>query len=655
MRAFLTSLLVTGLLLPGVAFGQTLSRADRDLYATAFAAADARQYEAAIAATVAARDPALRSVLRWLRLTDPATETSFAEIADFVEAHPGWPGRSALRRAAEEAMPRDLPASRVLSWFSANPPVTGTGKARNANALLDIGREAEAVETAREAWRTTSFPRDIELAFHQRFQRYLTPEDERARFERLVFEGRNAPAQRQARRLGSGFAELATARIKLAKREPGVDGAIRRVPAALQNDEGLLFERARWRMRSDRFSGALELVDPVPVAVEHPEQWWDLRAWMARRALRLGDISVAYRLASQNGLTQGVGFAEAEFLAGWIALDWLRDPDLALPHFQRLHAGVSSPISLARGAFWAGEALARADRQAEAAQWWQRAAIHGDTFYGQMAVSRLGHAPAVVGNPPATIPDSRQRAFDDSELVQVILRLADLGQHDLVFRFFAALRLQASDEIAWRMIGNLASRIERPDQQVWTAKRARRDGYLLSDHLFPQLNGIDLGPAEEAALVLGLMRQESSFWTGAVSRAGARGLMQLMPATAKETAAQLGLDYNLSRLIEDPEFNVTLGRVFLIDMISRYDGYLPLVLAAYNAGPGRANQWIREYGDPRDPEVDELTWIESIPFSETRNYVQRVLEAAYIYRGKLGLPNAPLPTVFTLAPTSATY
>lgn len=654
LRTLLASLLALSLAWPAVAAAQTLSRADRELYATAFAAADGRQYEAAIAATAAADDQLLRDVLRWLRLIDPATEASFSEVADFVEAHPGWPGRSALRRAAEEAMPLSLPASRVLSWFADNPPVTGTGKARHATALLNIGREAEAETLARQFWRETSFPRDVELAFHERFRRYLTPEDQRARFEMLVFEGRSAPAQRQARRLGPSFADLATARLKLARREGGVDGAIRRVSSELQNDEGLLFERARWRMRADRFRDALELVDPVPVPVAHPEQWWELRAWMARRALRIGEISVAYRLASQNGLTQGVDFAEAEFLAGWIALDWLEDPEMARPHFERLYNGVSSQISLARGAFWTGETFSRAGQAAEAAQWWRRAAIHGETFYGQMAIARLGEAPAIVANPPAAVPESRQRAFDALDLVRVIERLAELERHDLVFRFFAALRQQTRDEVDWRMIGNLAEQLGRTDQQVWTAKRARRDGYLLADHLFPLLEEIDLGAPEEAALVLGLMRQESSFWTGAVSSAGARGLMQLMPATARQTAAKLGLDYSLSRLVDDPEFNVTLGRVFLIDMVARYDGYLPLVLAAYNAGPGRANQWIREYGDPRDPAVDELTWIESIPFSETRNYVQRVMEAAYIYRGKLGLPDRPLPSLFQLALSPAT-
>ncbi len=654
LRKTLTGLLLAGLALPQLAAAQPLSRADRELYATAFAAADGRQYEAAIAATAVAEDRLLRDVLRWLRLRDPASQAGFAEIAAFLDAHPDWPGSWTLRRAAEEAMPADLPPSRVLDWFAANPAVTGAGQARHATALLARGREAEAVELARAAWRDADFPRDVEQAFYARFGRFLTPDDERARFERLLFAQRGAAALRQARRLGPGFAELATARLKLAKREPGVDAAIERVPQRLRDDEGLVFERARWRMRADRFRDALELVDPVPVTVEHPEQWWDLRAWMARRALRLGEVSLAYRLAADSGLSAGVAFAEAEFLAGWVALDWLRDPALALPHFERLHAGVSSPISLARGAYWAGEAEARAGRSAAAAAWWRRAAVHGETFYGQMAIARLGGAPAVVGNPPARIPDSRRAAFRELELVRVIEQLAALERHDLVFQFFAALRQRARDEVDWRLIGDLATRLERPDQRVWTAKLARRDGHVLADHLFPLLDGLELGPAGEAALVLGLMRQESSFWTRAVSRVGARGLMQLMPATAKQTAGELGLDYSLSRLTDDPAYNVTLGRVFLIDMVARYDGYLPLALAAYNAGPSRVDQWLVEYGDPRDPGVEEIAWIETIPFSETRNYVQRVLEATYVYRQKLGLPPESLPALFTLARGPAT-
>jgi soluble lytic murein transglycosylase len=551
-------------------------------------------------------------------------------------------------------MPPDLPHSRVIAWFEANPPVTATGRSRHARALLAIGREAESVALAREAWREADFPRDEELIFYNTFQRYLATEDELARFERLVFDRRSTPAQRQASRLGPGFSELATARLKLAGREPGVDGAIGRVPDALQDDEGLVFERARWRMRADRFRSALELVDPVPVEVRHPERWWDLRHWMARRALRLGEVSVAYRLAADAGLSQGVEFAEAAFLAGWIALDWLRDPALAFPHFQRLHDGVSSPISLARGAFWAGEAKAAAGARAEAEAWWRRASIHPETFYGQMAIARLGGQPELLSAVAARIPEDRRRIFETRELVQVIERLVEIGQDDLVYRFFAALRADARDEVDWRLIAELAERLNRPDQRVWTGKLARNEGIVLTEHLFPLLDGIDLGPPEEAALVLGLMRQESSFWTKAVSRVGARGLMQLMPATAKATAGKLGLDYDLSRLTEDPEFNVALGRVFLVDMVARYDGYLPLALAAYNAGPGRADQWIREYGDPRDPAIDELMWIESIPFSETRNYVQRVIEAMAVYRHKLDLPPKPGELAFRLARTTLT-
>jgi soluble lytic murein transglycosylase len=654
LRALLTVTFLAALALPQVAEAEVLSEADRELYRTAFAAAEGRKYDAALAATRVAEDPLPRAVLQWLRLKDPATDASFGEIADFVEGHPGWPGGWSLGRAAEAAMPLTLPPSQILSWFSKHPPVTPEGKARHATALLDVGRVEEAVALAREAWRTESFPRNVELAFHERFRRYFDQADERARFETMTYEGRSGPALRQAKRLGPSFAELATARLKLAEREPGVDAAIDRVPAALKDNEGLIFERARWRMRADRFADALELVDPVPVEVEHPERWWDLRHWMARRALRLGEISVAYRLAARNGLSEGVEFAEAEFLAGWIALDWLRDPGMAFPHFERLHAGVSSPISLSRGAYWAGQAKAAAGDRAAAEHWWRQAAIHGETFYGQMAATRLGGAPDVVANPEPRIPEERRRIFETLEVPQVILRLDELGEDHLVYQFFAALRSDAEDPVDWRLIADFAERLERPDQRVWTAKLARNDGHLLEAHLFPMLDGIDLGPPEEAALVLGLMRQESSFWTKAVSHAGARGLMQLMPATAKTTAGKLGLNYDLSRLTDDPEFNVTLGRVFLIDMVARYDGYLPLALAAYNAGPSRANSWIQEYGDPRDPAVDPIMWIESIPFSETRNYVQRVLESAVVYRQKLGLPPKPLPEVFRLARTLLT-
>ncbi len=636
---------------PTKGVGGLLSAPDRKAYRAAFHELARKRYKSAHQHARKAENRLPAKVIRWHQLTSDRPRARFDELARFLDQNPDWPSRGALLRNAERAMPRDLSDAWILAWFEARPPVSPSGARRHAEALLRAGETRRATALIRNTWIESNFARRDERAFRKRFTKLLRRADDLARLDRLLWERSYRSAKRQARRLGKGHAALAAARIALARRSPGVDYAIRQVPKDLAGDPGLVYERARWRQRKSRYEGVIELLDPPMPDAPHANRWWPLRKWAARQAYMEGDISIAYRIAAGHGLEQGLGFAEGEWLAGWLALRSLDQPEIAYRHFEHLHQGVRSPISLARSAYWAGEAaraLAALDAkrgakggnwQAKAEDWYLKAAEHGTTFYGQLAGRRLGRE-VEIETAAAAAPDATARAaFEGREIVRAVRLLGELGETKLHKRFLLRLKWLAEDAEDFVLAAELAQNQGRPDIAVRMAKEARKAGVILFDDLFPSRR-LPKTKSPEPALVLAVIRQESAFYTGAISGAGARGLMQIMPATARRVARQIKVRYSRKKLLSDPEYNLRLGRAYLADLTDKYDGSYILALAAYNAGPARANRWMRAFGDPRTPGVDPVDWIESIPFNETRNYVQRILESLVVYRKTLGVPDS---------------
>ena len=618
--------------------GSQLSAAQRQVYKTAIELFEARRHDQALALARTGGDPLFDRVIRWLDMTRRDSPAGFAELDAFVTQHPDWPGQVALRRNAELAMPAGFGDRALPAWFAGRAPRTVVAALRLAEALERQGEADQSRELLRTTWVTGNFGQVQERAFRRRYRKLLSHEDEVARLDRLLWRGSASAARRQALRLGDAYARLADARLRLRDAKPGVDYAVKRVPKRFLRDPGFLYDRARWRQRKGRTAGVVELIDALPPAPPRSEKWWPLRRWAARRLLDDGGAQAAYRMAAGHGLEAGVGFAEGEWLAGWIALRFLKRPALAAGHFARLHDGVTGAISRARGAYWAGQAAAAQSQAAEAARWTGIAAEHGTTFYGQAARQSHGQpVPLALGSIDKPTAAARQR-FEARDLVKVVRVLSEVEAPKLQDRFFAALRAGADQPADYHLIADLARAAGRPDQALRTAKKARRRDIWIADHLYPLPSLPPHAGAPdglEPALVLALIRQESAFYSRATSRAGARGLMQLMPATAKQVAKGLNLQYRRAALTEDPAYNLRLGRSYLAQMLERFDGSVLLALAAYNAGPHRAAAWIRAYGDPRRPGVDPIDWAERIPFAETRNYVQRVLESRTVYRDLL--------------------
>jgi soluble lytic murein transglycosylase len=617
-----------------------LSENDRRIYVAAFDAAKRGNWAAAETLAAPAHDRLPATALAFLNDTRAGTDASFGDIAAFVDDHPDWPEQKLLRERAEAAI-ATATDGQLVPWFQAHPPATPAAQLREAQIWMQAGRQADAQRLIRQAWINGDYSAVEEKFMLERYHDVLRGEDNARRIDRLLWDRQTDEAKHMLKHVGPDTAALAQARMGLAAMSPGVERLIAKVPAHLQNDPGLLFDRMRWRRHKDMDDDAAAILEHPPADLVRPDAWAAERLIIARRLLDDGQAPRAYRLAAGSGLSNGPTFAELEFLAGWIALRDLNQPGTAYNHFVHLYHAVMLPISLARGAYWSARAAETMGNTSLAATWYETAAPFLTTYYGQLAAAHLG-ATAVtfkVTEPTPTVAESQ--AFDSNELVRVARDLAQIGDPDDVGPFLRRITDEAKTAADYALTARLAHALDRADIAVFAAKRASYAGITLMNEGYPVAN-LPPGGNTEAPLVLAMTRQESAFDGGAVSVAGARGLMQLMPATANKIAQLLHLPFSRQRLTNDVSYNVTLGRAYLDSLVGNFSGSYVLAVAAYNAGPARVHQWIEDHGDPRAANVDPIDWVERIPYTETRNYVQRVLENLQVYRFRLG---ASVPTL----------
>ncbi|HKF63384.1 MAG TPA: lytic transglycosylase domain-containing protein [Dongiaceae bacterium] len=640
IRRFLAVLLlmVFAALLPGrLACAETLSASDQAIYRTAFKLIEKGKWDDARALALTAKNPLPAKVIQWLDLIRPGTGRSFDEISAFMQANPAWPYQITLQSMAERNMPDNMSPREVQAWFTNRTPQTAYGAAALARALIQQGRGANAADILRTAWREENFDRDQdEEAFYAEFSSYLRPADNLARLDRVLWNHDETAARQVMPLVDDGHRALAEARIALWQGDHNAPTLVDQVPTALQRDAGLVYELARSRRKLQDYQGAAAILDPPPVNIGRPDLLWPELADAARRSVQRGDMSAGYRIANGFGATEGATFAEGEWLSGWIALRALADYKVAYEHFTTLYAGVGTSISKARGAYWAGRAAEEMGDMATAQNWYRAAATNNSAYYGQLAAARLGSSDALTFAPMPQPTAAEIAAFNKRELVRVVRLLGQLDQDDRTRAFLKSMADNSTSPATLRMIADLGWELHRDDLAVMVAKIARDKGVDLIEYLYP-LRSVPQGPGPEPALTLAIIRQESAFEVDAVSPAGALGLMQLMPPTAKHVAKDMKLRYRKEDLTRSPEYNMLLGRAYLQELLDNFSGSYVLAIAAYNAGPDRVNGWMSVYGDPRDRGVDVVDWIETIPIYETRNYVQRVLENLQVYRHRLGV------------------
>ncbi len=612
-----------------------LSTDDRALFRKALVAMDRTKWKRALDLTRKAEDPILHTIAKWRWLSADDGLASWQQARDFHTGHPGWPFAERRQALAERRMPAKLPNSDVIDWFERFPPLTGPGQVRFAETLAAAGEEVDVTVEARNAWRSGDFQSAEIRPFLQRYGKYLGDDDHAARLDHLIWDRQWGAALRQLRRVSADVQRLGTARIRLGRRSSGVDAAVARVPQALISDPGLVFERARWRRRSGMDERALELLfEPPGELGPRPDRWWFEVRVHARRLVNAERHADAYRLVSAYTALDGVPGVEANWLAGWISLRFLGNNASANRHFRKMRSAVTMPVSIGRAAYWT--ALS-SEGDEESVRWLDEAAEYPATFYGQLA-TRCRERPVVVPPLPAGAVDMAH--WESLSEVRAMLLLAEHGRHRLARSFARQLASTAESLAEVTSLYRLLHVTGHTHLGLAMLRKATRAGLYVPGLAFPD----DVHPSAfnaveaevEKALLLAVARQESAFQVGARSVANARGLMQVLPSTAKFVARRERMQYDQQKLSTDAAYNVSIGSRYLAGLLEDYDQSYPLALAAYNAGPGRVRRWLRRYGDPRHGEIAMLDWLELIPINETRNYVQRVLEGLAIYRSAVG-------------------
>ena len=601
----------------------------------------ADRWAEADAAAARYADPVARKLVTFYRLLAPHAAGA-AEIAAFMHSSADWPFQAVLARRRDEALAAETDDAAAAALCRAQPPALAAAVQRCAEAEAAIGAAADATAAARAAWVAGDGGVAWETTFLQRWAGALRPEDEQRRFDALARTDQ-AAAARQAARLQGVDRQVAEARLALRRDSPDAAALLAAVPAARQADPMLVLEHASWLRRAGQDDAALAVwtgpgnAAERAVPADRRAAFWAERNILARRLLQSGNATGAYALVDGHAQTEGEARLDAEFLAGFIALRMLHDPTAAARHFRALMDGSHSVITLARGHYWL--ARASADPAAARAEY-LRAAARPNTFYGQLAILALGEGPAGLARRIDALRDpeaSPAEALDFAgrELARAAALLAGWGEPRRAQAFLLRLEHVAPDPADRALSARLAAGLGLPQTAVFIARRAGADGLILPDSGWPAPVSVPADDGLDPALVLGLIRQESSFDTAVVSPSGARGLMQLMPPTATMVARKLGVPVSIPALLVDPAYNIRLGAYYLRAMLDRFNGCTPLAIAAYNAGPGRVQQWLAENGNPCDGgTVAMIDWLELIPFCETRNYVQRVTENAVIYAAR---------------------
>lgn len=625
------------LLLPAlVLLAPTLARAQEVM-----GAVRAGQWAQADAAAAQYADPVAGKLVGWMRMQTPGA-ASATEITAFLVTNPDWPAHAALLRRRDEALATDPDDAAVLAICDKGHPALSTALARCADALRVAGRTADAGNAARAAWLAAPPDPAWETKFLAKWGRDIGREDQLRRFNRLAWTD-TAGAQRQLQRVNGLDRAVGEVRLAFRRDDPNAPNLLNALPAAQKADPILFLEQARWLRRAGKEDEAMALWQAGGQTAERAAPadrqaaFWEERNLLARRRLRAGDGAGAYAIASGHAQTSGEAFLDAEFLSGFIALRRLADGPMAAKHFRALIAASKSVITQARGHYWLARALG--DGPAAAAEY-RAAAAWPSAFYGQLAAIALGDAPKALAQritaqaDPAT---DAARALDVAgrDLARAAALLVGWNEPRRAAPFFLRLDELMPDTADRVTAAKLALGFGLPDVAVALARRAGRDGVMMIQTGWPLAADIPPDAGVEPALVLGLVRQESSFDAGAVSPVGARGLMQLMPATAAATARKLNLAAPPTALT-DPALNLRLGTAYLRDLLDQFTASVPLAISAYNAGPSRVGEWLMTNGDPRAGAIDIIDWIELIPFNETRNYAQRVIENQVIYRAQRG-------------------
>lgn len=621
------------------------------LSTVAVAAVEQSSIPATTAASVQATSQAAASDINyaladWRRLR-ASDGYGFADYARFLNANPGWPGEGAMRRAAEKQMRPGENANTVLAFFRSDEPQSGNGWARLAEAHAATGKSTEALAAARGAWLSADLSQYDEQLIFSRFGSQLTADDHDKRIDALLFAKRASDAYRMLPWSSPARKAAMGARIAMQSRAADAEARYQAVIGQVTTDAGLMMDRARYLREGGYEQAARDLfarAHNFTYKPADPDRFLDMMVLLAKAAAGDRQWDTAYRIASQvdDAFPAGADislksygirdkYTTLTWTAGTVALERMNRARDAISIFDK-YAGAGRSLQVkTKGWYWAGRASAQAGDHLRARSYFERASATPELFYGQLALERLGRiVPAPAGTPSLLITDAQRQAFNQKRLVRATRLLGQQGHYSEQSLFVRALSEDLDNDAERLLAVELATQIWRPDLAVWTARSARNAGSAFYyKATYPTHSG-NVPSGRAWSLVHGITRQESSFDKAAVSHAGARGMMQLMPGTAREQAGKMGLGYDYAGLTGNPGYNVMLGSAYFQRLVNMWGGNYPLAVASYNAGAGNVRKWVNSFGDPRG-NIDIVSWIEKIPFEETRGYVQRVLENSVVY------------------------
>jgi soluble lytic murein transglycosylase len=586
-----------------------------------------------------AKDKSIYNFIEWRHLLTEGNKASFYDYLNFINANKDYPRLGRIKYLAEHKLSNEkITPGKIIDWFGDEEPLSGYGKMILGESYILAGQIEQGKKLIKEGWITADLSKTELSLFRKKFKNYLNAEDYIQRADYLAWENKYWDLKRMLRYLPKDYELLYNARQLLMSKSYGVDQAIKNVPDQFKNDAGLNFDRLKWRRKRGRIDSSAEILLNVKNTKDYlvrPDKWWDEREIISRSLIYEKKYELAYKIASNHALIEGSDYASAEWMSGWIALSFLDDPLLSKDHFQNFYNNVSYPISTSRGAYWLARSYKALGDKENSKKWFEEAAKYLTTYYGQLAFLELNPNENFELSKDMEVDKKYREKFYSKELVKITYLLDELNEDKytkFILRHLANENIENGSEI---LASELSTNIGRFDFAIQIAKIASYEKRFHNKFNYPIIStpkNINGRKIPESAFILSIIRQESEFDLSANSHAGAKGLMQLMPYTAKLVAKQAKLPYVKSRLTTDPEYNINLGSHYIAGLILDYDGAYPYAIAAYNAGPNRVKYWKKINKDPQKKQIDYVDWIELIKFKETRNYVQRVLENYNVYR-----------------------
>ena len=615
---------------------KTLNNKDFEISKVVFDYVDRKQWKLALSDAQKMQDKTIYTLVNWMYLIDSQSGASFNEYFIFIKNNKDWPRINRIKYLAEHKINFDnnTPSS-IIEYFTNNPPLSGFGKLRLAEALLENNQAEKSKSLVKDGFKDAELSKNDLRYFSKIFKKFLTQQDYTLRADYFAYEAKYQDLRDTIEYLNPDYQKLYNARAALFTKR-SADNLIAQVPQYLKEDPGLIYDRIKWRRKKARFDDALTLINQsASDSLERNQYLAKERLSIARDKIQDKEFKTAYEILKDHRLKEGSHYAEIEWHLGWLALSFLNQPDAALAHFLKMNAAVSYPISKARAAFWIGKTYKKLGQVNQANTWFKTGSQYGTTFYGQLSHKEIDEKKFSINNSFKFSEEKYEEFKKNNPLAKSVIVLKELNRtrytKDILKHLGDVDQNKTAEEIS--MAGVLAQDIERYDFAIQIAKNASYKNLNFLEISYPKIEvpkQIKDQKILDSSVILALIRQESEFDTSATSRVGAKGLMQIMPATGKLLSKVTNIDFSREKLTRDKDYNLALGSYYISDLDDLF-GSQYLAFAAYNAGPNRVEKWIKTHGDPRKKQIDAIDFIELIPFHETRNYVQRVSENINVY------------------------